>query len=453
MSGSRDWFGTDGVRGRVGEGPMTPKFALKLGWAAARILRPQGGGIAMIGKDTRRSGYMFESALEAGFAAAGMDVRLLGPLPTPAIAQLTRSSDAALGVVISASHNPSEDNGIKLFGSDGRKLADALETDIEAKLAGPMKTVAAERVGQARRMEDARDRYVSFCKATLPVGTDFAGLRLVLDCANGADYAVAPRVFRELGAEVVAVGAEPDGYNINAGCGSTHPEYLQAAVRNHGADYGFTFDGDGDRVLAVDGDGRLYEGDELLYVIVMERAERAERGVLRGPVVGTVMSNLGLEQALAEADIAFERAAVGDRYVLETLDATGGILGGENSGHIVCLDCTSTGDGVVAALAVMHRIVASKRPLSELCAPLLKRPQVLLNAPLDGRGKADVMSDAGLAEAVAAVEARLGARGRVLLRPSGTQPLVRVMVEGEDEGLAESCARKIKAAVEDADAN
>jgi phosphoglucosamine mutase len=424
---------------------MTPKFALKLGWSAARVLRAEGGGVAMIGKDTRRSGYMFESALEAGFAAAGMDVRLLGPMPTPAIAQLTRASDAALGVVISASHNPSGDNGIKLFGHDGRKLADAIETEIEAKIGAPMRTVAGERIGQARRMDDARDRYVAFCKATLPVGTNLSGFKVVLDCANGATYAVAPRIFRELGADVIAIGAEPDGHNINADCGSTHPGFLQAAVREHGADYGFAFDGDGDRVLAVDGDGRLYEGDELLYVIAMERAGR---GALHGPVVGTVMSNLGLEQALSDADIAFERAPVGDRYVLERLDATGGMLGGENSGHIVCLDATSTGDGIVAALAVVQRMVTTRRSLAQLCAPLIKRPQVLLNATLNGRGRDDVMRDAELSAAVASVEARLGQRGRVLLRPSGTQPLIRVMVEGEDPTLAENCAREIMEAVE-----
>lgn len=445
MSKVRHWFGTDGVRGRVGQGPMTPKFALKLGWAAARVLRPEGGGVAIIGKDTRRSGYMFESALEAGFAAAGMDIRLLGPMPTPAIAQLTRASDAALGVVISASHNPGGDNGIKLFGSDGRKLADAIETEIEAKIAAPMRTIGGERIGQARRMDDARDHYVAFCKATLPVGTSLSSFKVVLDCAHGATYVVAPRVFRELGAEVIAVGAEPDGHNINAGCGSTHPEYLQELVRRHGADYGFAFDGDGDRVIAVDGDGQLYDGDELLYVIALERAGR---GALHGPVVGTVMSNLGLEQALAEADIAFERAPVGDRYVLERLDATGGMLGGENSGHIVCLDVTSTGDGIVAALAVMQRIVTTGRSLAELCASLIKRPQVLLNATLNGRGKDDVMRDADLGAAVVAAEARLGERGRVLLRPSGTQPLIRVMVEGEDSTLAESCAREIMDAVE-----
>ncbi|MDN5864395.1 MAG: phosphoglucosamine mutase [Gammaproteobacteria bacterium] len=447
MSEGRRWFGTDGVRGCVGKGPMTPKFALKLGWAAARVLRPEGGGVAVIGKDTRLSGYMFESALEAGFAAAGMNIRLLGPLPTPAIAQITRSSDAAVGVVISASHNPSEDNGIKLFGSDGRKLPDSIELEIEKMLAIPMKTVAGELIGQAQRMEDARDRYVSFCKTTLPATASFAGLKIVLDCANGADYAVAPRVFRELGATVVAVAAQPDGHNINDGCGSTHPEHIREAVCSHGADYGFAFDGDGDRVVAADSEGRIYGGDELLYVIAMERAARQ---ALQGPVVGTVMSNLGLEQALARAGIGFERTQVGDRYVLERLSRTGGILGGENSGHIICLDCASTGDGIVAALAVTHRIVTSRTALVELCRPLTMRPQVLLDAPLNGRGRREVMNDVALAQAVAEIEARLGENGRVLLRPSGTQPLIRVMVEGADKTVAMACAEELRAAVETA---
>lgn len=445
MSAPRRWFGTDGVRGRVGEGPMTPKFALKLGWAAAAVLCSEGGGVAVVGKDTRRSGYMFESALEAGFAAAGMDTILLGPLPTPAIAHLTQASEAALGVVISASHNPSGDNGIKLFGGDGRKLPDALETEIEKALTAPMHTVAAERVGQARRMEDARARYIAFCRATLPLGASLAGLKLVLDCAHGATYAVAPAVFRGLGAEVAAIGVEPDGYNINAGCGSTHPERMAEAVREHGADYGLAFDGDGDRVIAADANGRIYDGDELLYVIAMERAAG---DALRGPVVGTVMSNLGLEEALAAAGIAFERTPVGDRYVLARLDETGGILGGENSGHIVCLDRASTGDGIIAGLAVMQRIVTEDKTLAELCAPVTHYPQVLLNVELNGREREEVLADTALARAVAEVESRLAGHGRVLLRASGTQPLIRVMVEGPELAVIEACAGEIEAAVE-----
>jgi phosphoglucosamine mutase len=445
MSKARRFFGTDGVRGRVGEGPMTPKFALKLGWAAARVLRPEDGGVAVIGKDTRRSGYMFESALEAGFSAAGMDTRLLGPMPTPGIAHLTQTLGATLGVVISASHNPSEDNGIKLFGGNGRKLPDAVEVEIERELVAPMHTVAAERVGQARRMEDARGRYIEFCKRSVPYGCSLNGLKLVLDCAHGATYAVAPAVFRELGAEVIAIGIEPDGYNINADCGSTHPENLRDAVLAHGADYGLAFDGDGDRVIAADSGGRIYDGDELLYVIAMERAAR---GALRDPIVGTVMSNLGLEEAFIAAGVKFERAAVGDRYVLERLDETGGALGGENSGHIICLDLASTGDGIIAGLAVMHRIVAHGKPLAELCAPVTRYPQAMVNVALNGRERDEVMRDAALLRAVSEVEQRLAGHGRVLLRPSGTQALIRVMVEGPEPALVEACANELSEVVE-----
>ncbi|MGH8225733.1 MAG: phosphoglucosamine mutase [Gammaproteobacteria bacterium] len=447
MAELRRWFGTDGIRGRVGEMPLTPEFVLKLGWAAARVLCPDGAGVAVIGKDTRRSGYMFESVLEAGFSAAGVDTLLLGPLPTPAIAYITRDLRAAVGVVISASHNPYEDNGIKFFGADGRKLPDATEAAIEAAIGMDMRTVDPARVGQAKRLEDARGRYVESCKASLPRGASLAGLKLVLDCAHGADYLVAPQVFRDLGAEVVAIGVEPDGLNINAGYGSTYPERICAAVVAEGADYGLAFDGDGDRVLAVDAGGRIYDGDELLYVIAMEHASRQ---ALRGPVVGTVMSNLGLEEAFTAAGIAFERAPVGDRYVLARLDETGGILGGESSGHIVCLERASTGDGIIAGLAVMHRIVECGTTLAELCAPVVKHPQLLVNVPLNGKERVEVMNDAGLLSAVASVEARLGEHGRVLLRPSGTQALIRVMVEGPERGLVETCVEEIRIAVESA---
>ncbi|MGH8271767.1 MAG: phosphoglucosamine mutase, partial [Gammaproteobacteria bacterium] len=406
-----------------------------------------GAGVAVIGKDTRRSGYMFESVLEAGFSAAGVDTLLLGPLPTPAIAYITRDLRAAVGVVISASHNPYEDNGIKFFGADGRKLPDATEAAIEAAIGMDMRTVDPARVGQAKRLEDARGRYVESCKASLPRGASLAGLKLVLDCAHGADYLVAPQVFRDLGAEVVAIGVEPDGLNINAGYGSTYPERICAAVVAEGADYGLAFDGDGDRVLAVDAGGRIYDGDELLYVIAMEHASRQ---ALRGPVVGTVMSNLGLEEAFTAAGIAFERAPVGDRYVLARLDETGGILGGESSGHIVCLERASTGDGIIAGLAVMHRIVECGTTLAELCAPVVKHPQLLVNVPLNGKERVEVMNDAGLLSAVASVEARLGEHGRVLLRPSGTQALIRVMVEGPERGLVETCVEEIRIAVESA---
>ena len=445
MSDARRWFGTDGIRGRVGEMPLTPEFVLKLGWAAARVLCPDGAGIAVIGKDTRRSGYMFESALEAGFSAAGMDIRLLGPVPTPAIAYLTRVLGAAVGVVISASHNPYEDNGIKFFGPDGRKLPDAIEEAIEDAIGEDMTTADPARVGRAQRVEGARSRYIEFCKASLPYGSSLAGLKLVLDCAHGAGYVVAPQVFRDLGAEVIGIGVEPDGLNINAGYGSTHPERICAAVLAHGADYGLAFDGDGDRVLAVDAGGRVYDGDELLYVIAMERVSR---NALHGPVVGTVMSNLGLEEAFAAAGIAFERAQVGDRHVLARLDETGGNLGGESSGHIVCLDYASTGDGIIAGLAVMNTIVERHATLTELCAPVIKHPQILVNVPLNGKAREEVMSDTGLLGAVASAEARLGEHGRVLLRPSGTQALIRVMVEGPERGLVETCVEEIRVAVE-----
>lgn len=446
MSGRR-WFGTDGIRGRVGESPLTPEFVLRLGWAAATVLNRHDGGVAVIGKDTRRSGYMFESALEAGFSAAGMDIRLLGPVPTPAIAYLTRTFRAAVGVVISASHNPYEDNGIKFFGGDGRKLPDAVETEIESALEHDLTVVDPARIGSARRVEDARGRYIEFCKASLRFGLSFHGLRIVLDCAHGATYAVAPHVFRDLGAEVVTIGDEPDGLNINADCGSTHPENLAEAVAAHQADYGLAFDGDGDRVIAADATGRIFDGDDLLYVIA---TERSERGVLQGPVVGTVMSNLGLEEALAARGIDFERVKVGDRYVLARLEETGGVLGGESSGHIVCLDRATTGDGIIAGLAVMAAVTESGRSLAELCSPVVKRPQVLRNVSIDGAAREAVLGDGELARAVADVETRLADTGRVLLRPSGTEPLIRVMVEGPERAMVESCAAEIARAVEQA---
>ncbi|HEX5313325.1 MAG TPA: phosphoglucosamine mutase [Gammaproteobacteria bacterium] len=442
----RRWFGTDGIRGRVGIAPLTPEFVLHLGWATARVLGAAGGRIAVVGKDTRRSGYMFESALEAGFSAAGMDVLLLGPIPTPAIAHLTRSVGAAVGVVISASHNPYGDNGIKFFGPDGRKLADATEADIENALAEPMEVVESRHLGGARRMSDARERYVEFCKASLPPQTSFAGMRLVLDCAHGATYAVAPRVFRDLGAEVIVIAADPDGLNINDGCGSMHPAQMIAAVREHGADYGFAFDGDGDRVLAADASGRLYDGDDLLYVMARERAAR---GMLTGSVVGTVMSNLGLEQALAAAGIGFERVAVGDRHVLARLDQIGGVLGGETSGHIICLDRASSGDGIIAALEVLAAVRERGRGLAELLAPLVKRPQLLRNVPLGAASPEALMQDDDLARVRATVEARLGVQGRVLLRPSGTEPLLRIMVEGPELALVEDCVAALVAVVEE----
>ncbi|MGH8481167.1 MAG: phosphoglucosamine mutase [Nevskiaceae bacterium] len=453
---TRKYFGTDGVRGRVGQPPMTPDFALKLGWAAGRVLAQSSeppteapGGrqpLVIIGKDTRLSGYLFESALEAGFAAAGVSVGMVGPLPTPAIAYLARTFRASAGVVISASHNPYPDNGVKFFSTDGRKLPDDVEARIEQLLEQPLETVAPEAVGKAYRIEDAQGRYVEFCKRSFPLSASLAGLTLVVDCAHGAAYKVAPPVFRELGATVHAIGVQPDGLNINDGCGSTHLEAVRAEVLARRADAGIALDGDGDRCLMVDRAGRTIDGDELLYVIARSRQQAGE---LRGPVVGTQMSNLGLEVSLRRLGIAFERAAVGDRYVLERLAETGGTIGGESSGHIVCLDRTTTGDGIVSALQVLAEMARSGQALAELVAPVEKFPQVLINVPVKGRARA-VVEAAAVQSALKAGEKRLDGRGRILLRPSGTEPLVRVMVEARDEResreTAESIAAEVRAA-------
>ena len=453
---SRKYFGTDGVRGRVGQAPMTPDFALKLGWAAGRVLAEASdpateapGGrqpLVIMGKDTRLSGYLFESALEAGFAAAGVSVGMVGPLPTPAIAYLTRTFRASAGVVISASHNPYADNGVKFFSTHGKKLPDEVEARIEQWLERPLETVAPEAVGKAYRIDDAPGRYIEFCKRSLPLMASLNGLHLVVDCAHGAAYKVAPPVFRELGATVEAIGVQPDGLNINDGCGSTHLEALRAEVQKRGADLGIALDGDGDRCLMIDRSGRTVDGDELLYVIARARHEA---GDLRGPVVGTLMSNLGLELALGKLGVAFERAAVGDRYVLERLEETGGNVGGESSGHIVCLDRTTTGDGIVSALQVLAAMVASGKSLADLVAPVEKYPQVLINVPVNGRARS-VVEAAAVQAAVRASERRLDGRGRILLRPSGTEPLVRVMVESRDEResreTAESIAAQVRAA-------
>lgn len=436
---NRQYFGTDGIRGTVGQAPMTPDFALKLGWAAGRVLGRVPGARVLIGKDTRRSGYMFESALEAGFAAAGVETDLLGPLPTPGVAYLTRALRCQAGVVISASHNPHYDNGVKFFGADGGKLSDAVELEIEALLDQPMQIVAAEQLGRARRIDDAAGRYIEFCKSSFPGEATLAGLKLVVDCANGAAYKTAPAVFAELGAQVIAIGDRPDGFNINRGCGSTHLELLKAAVQEHHADVGIALDGDADRCLMVAPDGREIDGDEILYLIARQRLAA---GSLRGPVVGTQMSNLGLEQALRELGLDFERAKVGDRYVMELLKAKGGVLGGETSGHTICLDRTGTGDGTVTALQVLAAVVESGRPLGELLTGMRKFPQVLINVRVAGGAKALVEQASVVAE-VAAVEAELGARGRVLLRASGTEPLVRVMVEADDAALTRAMAERI----------
>jgi phosphoglucosamine mutase len=440
---SRKYFGTDGVRGRVGEPPMTPEFALKLGWAAGRVLAPQGRARVVIGKDTRLSGYMFESALEAGFNAAGVNVLLLGPMPTPAIAYLTRSFMAQAGVVISASHNPFQDNGVKFFSAQGHKLPDAVEQEIERMLDQPLTLASSANLGKTRRAVDADGRYVEFCKGTLPRKTPLDGLRIVLDCAHGAAYKVAPLVFSELGAQLSVTGDKPDGLNINRDCGSTHPAALQRAVVEQQADVGVALDGDGDRCILVDRNGGIVDGDQILYVIAQSRQRN---GGLKGPVVGTQMSNLGLELALKSMGVAFERAKVGDRYVLERLLETGGVLGGESSGHILCLDRTTTGDGIVSALQVLGVMAESGKGLHELLSGMHKCPQVLINVPVQGAVRA-MLDKGAVRAAVQAVEARLGDTGRVLLRPSGTEPLIRVMVEGPDESLVTDCAEQIAASL------
>jgi phosphoglucosamine mutase len=425
---AKKYFGTDGIRGRVGDYPVTADFMLKLGWAAGRVLGSNGGGDrVIIGKDTRISGYMFESALEAGLSAAGVDVRLLGPMPTPAIAYLTRTLHACAGIVISASHNAYADNGIKFFSGEGTKLPDDVEHAIEAELDKPMVTVESHRLGKAERVPDAAGRYIEFCKSTIPLTLSLKGLKIVVDCANGATYQVAPSVFDELGAEVVAIGVDPDGLNINQDCGSTQPDLLREIVLDNKADLGVALDGDGDRVIMVDHEGNLVDGDELLFIIA---TSRQKEGALSGGVVGTLMSNLGLEHALQSRDIAFSRANVGDRYVLEQLKKSSSLIGGESSGHIICLDRTTTGDGIVSALQVLAAMVKSGKSLHELKAGMKKYPQRMINVPVTGKVNLDDSSV--VQNAVKSAEQRLAGRGRVLLRPSGTEPLVRVMVEGED---------------------
>ena len=435
------YFGTDGVRGRVGEAPMTVDFAVRLASTAGRVLTPNGGSV-LVGKDPRISGYMFEAALEAGFIAAGVDVKLLQVMPTPAIAFLGRVLGADLGVVISASHNHYEDNGIKFFDRTGSKLSDELEARIEQALEGPVLTNHSSRLGRAERRYDAEDRYHTFCRQTVPAEVKLGGLRIVVDCANGATYKVAPRVFSDLGAEVISIGCSPNGRNINDGCGSTAPALLQRSVTALGAQLGIAFDGDGDRVAMVDEKGQLVDGDDLLYIIAMQR--KAERQ-LHGPVVGTLMSNLGLELALKAQGVAFERAAVGDRYVLARLQERSGVLGGETSGHVICLDRTTTGDGIVSALQVLATMHATGKSLAELRAGLEKYPQVMINVRV--ARKFDPFSSEQVKAAVRDVERALGDRGRVVLRPSGTEPLIRVMVEGEDEGVVRTHAERLAQAV------
>lgn len=435
---AKKYFGTDGIRGKVGEAPITVDFFLKLGWAVGRVFASEGKGFVLLGKDTRISGYMFESALEAGLSAAGVDTRLLGPMPTPAIAYLTRTLRAKAGIVISASHNPYYDNGIKFFSVEGTKLPDVLEHKIEDYLDSAITTVDSASLGKAKRVDDAPGRYIEFCKATIPTGLDFKGLKIVLDCANGATYHVAPPVFREIGAEVIAISCEPNGLNINDNCGSTKPNNLIAAVLEKQADLGIAFDGDGDRVVMVDHKGEIVDGDELIYIIAQSRLATKH---LTGPVVGTLMSNLGMEQALSRLGIPLLRAQVGDRYVMEMLTEHQGILGGENSGHIICLDRTTTGDGIVAALQVLAHIHQTGKSLHELKSEMQKYPQVLVNVKV--AKKVNPLEIPAIQKSVTAVEQVLGNDGRVLLRASGTEPLIRVMVEGVDEKTVVTLANQL----------
>jgi len=445
MSKTKRFFGTDGIRGEVGKHPITADFVLKLGWAAGRVLAKGGRGKVLIGKDTRISGYMFESVLEAGLTAAGVDVRLLGPMPTPAIAYLTRTLHASAGIVISASHNPYVDNGIKFFSGDGTKLADEVELAIEATIDSPMQTVGSHALGRAERVSDAAGRYIEFCKSTIPYGVALNGVKMVVDCAHGATYHVAPNVFEELGAEVITIGCEPDGLNINDGFGAVAPAALQAAVLAHGADLGVALDGDGDRLMMVDHLGELVDGDELLYIIA---AARHGGGELEGDVIGTAMTNMGLEEALRSFGVGLRRARVGDRYVLEMMKREGSLLGGETSGHIICLDRVTSGDGIVTALQVLLAAHESGQSLNELKGGMSKYPQILLN--IRSTQGADVLSVAEVRDAVQSAESQLGAHGRVLLRPSGTEPLVRVMVEGRDRKQVETLAAELAASVETA---
>jgi phosphoglucosamine mutase len=435
---TKRYFGTDGIRGKVGEGMMTAEKVLKLGWAAGRVFASQGRKLVVIGKDTRISGYMLESALEAGLSAAGVDVRLLGPMPTPGIAYLTRTLHASAGIVISASHNPYYDNGVKFFSAEGTKLADETEEAIEAMFDQPMKTVDSAELGKAMRVPDAQGRYIEACKATIPVTTHFNGLKIVLDCANGATYDIAPHVFTELGAEVTTIGADPNGLNINAKSGATSPDNLAKRVVAEGADLGIAFDGDGDRVIMVDGEGEIVDGDELVYIIAIARMKS---GIAIDGVVGTQMTNMGLELALRAVGLGFERAAVGDRYVLELMKEKGWNLGGESSGHIICLDRTTTGDGIVSALQVLAHLAETGLKLHQAKSGMSKMPMQMINVPLSSN--ADPMSSPQVSSAVIEAERELNGNGRVLLRPSGTEPLIRVMVEGSNAKLVQKLTQDI----------
>lgn len=437
---SRKYFGTDGIRGRVGQHPITADWILRLGRAAGIVLAGNDKRGVVIGKDTRVSGYMFESALEAGLAAAGANVLLLGPMPTPAVAYLTRTLYACAGIVISASHNPFEDNGIKFFSADGEKLPDAVEEAIEEELDKPFVTVDAAHMGKAQRVDDAAGRYIEFCKGTLPFGTLFNGLRIALDCAHGATYRVAPAVLRELGAKVHAIGNRPDGMNINFHCGSTQPEAMCKHVVDSGADVGIALDGDGDRLAMADEDGNLIDGDELLYIIASARHEASQ---MNGGVVGTVMTNFGLELALSEMGIPFLRTDVGDRHIHRALIQKGWTLGGETSGHLLVLDRASTGDGIVSALLVLELMVRSGKSLKELRSGMQKYPQTMINVPVNADAQQSLNDSARIQQAVRDIEAALDGKGRVILRPSGTEPLIRVTLEGADRERVEALAQEL----------
>jgi len=443
-SNERKYFGTDGVRGRVGVPPITPDFVMKLGWAAGRVLArgARGKPKVLIGKDTRVSGYMFESALEAGLSAAGVDIHLLGPMPTPGIAYLTRTFHAQAGIVISASRNPFDDNGIKFFSASGAKLPDEIELEIERELDKPFETVTSRELGKAHRVRDAAGRYIEFCKSTFASQLDLTGLKVVVDCAHGATYHIAPEVLEELGARVVAIGNAPDGFNINDRVGATAPAALREAVLAAGADVGIALDGDGDRLIMVDELGNVLDGDQLTYIIARHRLAL---GRLAGAVVGTQMSNFGLELALRDCGLAFHRASVGDRYVLEMLNANGWTLGGESSGHIICLDLTTTGDGIISALQVLEAMLTRNVPLSVLTAGMQMFPQKLVNVRLPRRAEGGFPP--AVHAAVADVENRLNGEGRVLLRPSGTEPVIRVMVEGRETALVETLVAELADAV------
>lgn len=442
---ARKYFGTDGIRGKIGRFPMTPDFVLKLGWAAGKVLADTGHPLVVIGKDTRISGYMLESALQAGLVAAGVNIRLLGPMPTPGVAYLTRAFRASAGIVISASHNPYDDNGLKFFSGDGTKLPDVVEEEIEAWLEKEFKTVKSDQLGRVERVEDASGRYIEFCKRALPNDISLKGLRLVVDCANGATYHVAPDVFRELGAEVITIANTPDGLNINEACGATHVDGLCEAVWRYRADVGIALDGDGDRLIMVDHQGQTVDGDEVLAIIAHHRVNE---GSLQGGVVGTLMSNLGLEKSIRALDVPFYRAKVGDRYVIEQMNQHGCSLGGESSGHIIVRDHIATGDGIIAALQVLRAMRAANKPLHDLKKVMSKYPQTLINVPT--KQKINLDEAQSIQDAVRQAEYQLGNRGRVLLRPSGTEPLIRVMVEGEDTletaSLAEDIASAVRAA-------